>query len=86
MFLTEARVLHRHLDTVLITGVLTISILVPALVLVPDDGLDGATVAFVVGNLLAATVAAGSHLLRRSTAPDVIPDTDPIQEDLVLHP
>ncbi len=86
VFLTEARVLHRHLDTVLITGVLTISILVPALVLVPDNGLDGATVAFVVGNLLAATVAAGSHLVRRSTAPDVIPDTDPIQEDLVLHP
>ncbi len=86
VFLTEARVLHRHVDTVAITGVLTVSILVPALILVPDDGLDGATVAFVVGNVLAAVVAAGCHLVRRATAPKTIPPFDPIADELALHP
>lgn len=86
VFLTEARVLHRNVDTVAITVVLTAAILVPALVLVPDDGLDGATTAFVVGNVVAATVASACHLWRRSR-PGVPPVADPtLAEDLVLHP
>lgn len=86
VFLTEARVLHRHLDTVAITGVLTLAILVPALVLVPDDGLDGATTAFVVGNVLAAAVAAGFHLAGVRRVPPVLPLAEPGEEELALHP
>ena len=78
--------LHRHLDTVAITGVLTVSILVPAVLLVPDDGLDGATVAFVVGNLLAAVVAVGCHLARRSAAPVLVPEPDAVEDEFALHP
>ena len=86
VYLTEARVLHRHLDTVVITVTLTAAILIPALILVPDDGLDGATVAFVVGNVLAASVAVGCHILRRSSTPRSIPAPDPVEEELILHP
>ncbi len=86
VFLTEARVMHRHVDTVAITVVLTTAILVPAVILVPDDGLDGATVAFVVGNVLAATVAVACHLLRRSGAAKSIPMPDPVEDELILHP
>lgn len=86
VFLTEARVLHRHVDTVVITVLLTASILVPAVILVPDDGLDGATVAFVVGNVLAAVTAWGFHLAGRRRVPKVVPATAPVEEDLALHP
>lgn len=86
VFLTEARVLHRHLDTVVITGVLTASILVPAVLLVPDEGLDGATQAFVVGNVLAAAAATGFHLLGRRRVPTVLPAGEPGEEGLALHP
>ena len=86
VFLTEARVMHRHFDTVAITVVLTTAILVPAVMLVPDEGLDGATTAFVVGNALAAAVAVGCHLVRRMSAPGSVPKPDPVQEELVLHP
>jgi O-antigen/teichoic acid export membrane protein len=86
VFLTEARVLHRHLDTVAITVLLTISILVPALVLVPDDGLDGATIAFAVGNTLTAVVAWGFHLAGRRRVPAIVPGAEPVEEDLALHP
>jgi O-antigen/teichoic acid export membrane protein len=86
VFLTEARVLHRHLDTVAITGVLTISILVPAVVFVPEDGLDGATLAFVVGNVVAAAVASGFHVAGRRRMPEVLPGIEHGEEDLALHP
>lgn len=86
VFLTEARVLHRHLDTVAITGVLTISILVPAIVFVPDDGLDGATKAFVVGNVLAAVVAIGFHIRGRNRIPVHLPEPEPGEDELALHP
>lgn len=87
VFLTEARVLHRHVATVLITGALTASILVPAVLLVPDEGLDGATRAFVIGNVLAAAVATGAHLTGRGRQPDRIPPGDPVIEDVAgLHP
>jgi O-antigen/teichoic acid export membrane protein len=62
LYLTEARVLHRHVTTVAITATLTIAILVPAVILVPRDGLDGATSAFLLGNVLAGVVAFIAHL------------------------
>ncbi len=86
VFLTEARVLHRHVATVAITGALTVAILAPALVLVPDDGLDGATRAFLLGNLVAAAVAVGSHLVLRRRHRQVLTDVDPVTDDLALHP
>ncbi|MEO6988205.1 MAG: hypothetical protein ABI239_06100, partial [Aquihabitans sp.] len=59
LLLTEARVMHRHISTVVIT--LTLAIVVPALILVPGSaaghGLDGASAAWLVGNVVAAIVA-----------------------------
>ena len=86
MYLTEVRVLHRHIPTVAITGVLTVSILVPALVLVPEQGIDGATKAFLVGNVVAAAVALLCHRLARRQSFDVVPEPGAIQDGLVLHP
>jgi len=77
VYLTEARVRHRSGATVLITAVLSVSILVPALVLVPADGIDGAATAFLAGNIVAALVALGVHLQGRSTAGGVIPAASP---------
>jgi O-antigen/teichoic acid export membrane protein len=61
LLLTEARVLHRNVATVVITVTLTLSIIVPALILVPEDGpkggLDGASAAWLIGNAFAAVVA-----------------------------
>jgi hypothetical protein len=42
---------------VAITAALTIGIVGPALVLVPDQGLDGASKAWLAGNVAAAVVA-----------------------------
>ena len=77
MYLTEARVRHRSGATVLITVVLSVAILVPALVLVPEDGIDGAATAFLVGNLIAAVVALGTHIQGRRTAEGPIPVASP---------
>jgi O-antigen/teichoic acid export membrane protein len=61
LLLTEARVLHRNVATVIITITLTLSIIVPALILVPESGpkggLDGASAAWLIGNVFAAIVA-----------------------------
>ena len=86
VYLTEARVLHRHRDTVAISLVLTTAILLPALVLVPDDGIDGAGQAFLAGNAVAAAVAVVTHRLLHRRVPRVVPDPEPLQEDLALHP
>ena len=86
VYLTEARVLHRHLATVTITGVLTAAILVPALILVPDDGIDGATRAFLVGNVAAAVVALISHRLIQRRAVVVVPEPGAVEDGLALHP
>ena len=86
VYLTEARVLHRHVPTVAITGVLTVSILVPALLLVPDDGIDGATRAFLLGNVAAAVVALVYHRVARRHSFDVVPQAGPVEDGLVLHP
>jgi O-antigen/teichoic acid export membrane protein len=86
VYLTEARVMYRHIPTVAITGVLTLAILVPALVLVPDEGIDGATKAFLVGNVAAAAVALVSHRLARRHSNDVVPEPGSVEDGLVLHP
>ena len=77
VYLTEARVRHRSAATVLITCVLSLAILVPALVLVPEDGIDGAAIAFLGGNIIAAIVALGTHIQGRSTADGPIPLASP---------
>jgi O-antigen/teichoic acid export membrane protein len=70
--LTEARVRHRSVVTVLITVVLTVSIIVPALILVPGTGaghgLDGAAKAWLFGNIFAAVVAVIVSRVRRPQA------------------
>ena len=77
VYLTEARVRHRSAATVLITVVLSTAILVPALILVPEDGIEGAATAFLFGNIVAAVVALGAHLQIRRTAAAPIPATSP---------
>jgi len=77
VYLTEARVRHRSGATVLITAVLSLAILVPALVLVPQEGISGAATAFLVGNIIAAIVAVGIHVQGRSTADAVVSATSP---------
>ncbi|MCU1371484.1 MAG: hypothetical protein JWO77_2678 [Ilumatobacteraceae bacterium] len=72
LLLTEARVLHRNVATVVITITLTLSIIVPALILVPESGtkggLDGASAAWLIGNAFAAVVAiVVTAISRRST-------------------
>ena len=70
LLLTEARVLHRHVATVVITVTLTLSIIVPALALVPERELDGASAAWLLGNLFAAVVAVGVTVVSRRLAPE----------------
>ncbi len=65
LYLSEARILHRHVATVTITGVLTAAILAPAALLVPGDGIDGASRAWLIGNLAAAAVAVVAIQLSR---------------------
>ena len=77
VYLTEARVRHRTGATVTITAVLSLAILVPALVLVPDHGLDGAASAFLGGNIVAALVAVLVHLSGRQGAGDPVPSHSP---------
>ncbi len=72
LYLTEARVMHRHASTVIITTTLTVSIIVPALILVPENGprggLDGASAAWLVGNVFAAVVAIVVTAVSRRTS------------------
>ena len=74
LLLTEARVMHRHVATVTITVTLTMAIIVPALVLVPGTGeghgLDGASAAWLVGNVIAAVVAIVVTIVSRRREPD----------------
>jgi len=54
--LAEMRVRHSHAGTTAITAVFAAGVLLPALVLVPQDGLDGAVAAWLGGNVAAAAV------------------------------
>lgn len=87
MELTEARVRHRSVVTVLITVVLTAAIIVPALILVPGDGsghgLDGAAQSWLLGNLVAAAVAVVVSRWRRSDRESVVL-ADPVMEAAIL--
>ncbi len=80
LYLAEARVMHRHASTVIITLGLTLAIVVPALILVPRDGLDGASRAWLVGNLIAAAVAIVVTWAGRRTTGDrsVAAELDPL--------
>lgn len=69
VYLTEARVRHRHGATVLITTTLTVVTLALALALVPDHGLSGARDAFIAGNIAAAVVGVAAHLTGRDAEP-----------------
>ena len=60
---------------------LSVAIVVPALVLVPDHGLDGAVIAFLGGNLVAAAVAVAAHQ-RGLAAADEDPLVPPAHEHL----
>jgi O-antigen/teichoic acid export membrane protein len=83
VYLTEARVRHRTAGTVTITMVLSVAILGPALVLVPEHGLDGAATAFLGGNIVAAVVAILVHWSGRATSDELIPahDADTLEPD-----
>ena len=73
LYLSEARILHRHVATVAITVTLTLAIIGPALVLVPDRGIEGAADAWLGGNVVAAVVAVALTFMsrRRSNGPVV---------------
>lgn len=83
VYLTEARVRQRSAATVSITLALTVAILGPALVLVPNRGLDGAAFAFLAGNVVAALVAIGVHVSGRAIyqRPVEAPTTASIEAD-----
>ena len=74
LYLTEARVMHRHASTVIITVTLTLAIIVPALLLVPGTGkghgLEGASTSWLVGNVFAAIVATVVTWVGRRTTAD----------------
>ncbi len=83
LLLSEVRILHRHVATVAITLGLTVAIVVPALLLVPEGGLtpsgiDGAAMSWLIGNLVAAVVAVVASRLShaRSVADHVDDDPD----------
>jgi len=73
LYLTEARVLHRHAVTVAITLTLTVAIIVPALILVPgsgpNHGIEGAKDAWLYGNIIAAVVASVLTFVSRRRNP-----------------
>ena len=85
LLLTEARVQHRNGATVIITTVLTVAIVVPALVLVPragpNGGINGASRAWLLGNVVAALVAIVVTAVSRrqaSARPTGAPHLDPV--------
>ena len=63
--LAELRVRGSHVGTALVTGVFAAGVLLPALVLVPDDGLDGAVTTWLIGNLARPCWAVSPHGSRR---------------------
>lgn len=77
LLLSEVRILHRHAATVVITLGLTAAIVVPALLLVPDDGIDGASLSWFVGNLVAAAIAIVATVVSRARVAAGAPVEDP---------
>lgn len=78
LLLSEVRILHRHAATVAITLGLTTAIVVPALILVPDQGVDGASVSWFIGNLVAAGIALVAVQVSRSRVAAGAPVDDPL--------
>jgi O-antigen/teichoic acid export membrane protein len=56
--LSELRVRASHVGTAFVTVTFAAGVLLPALVLVPDHGADGAVTAWLFGNVAAAVVGA----------------------------
>jgi len=87
LLLSEVRILHRHAATVAITLALTAAIVIPALLLVPDegltpDGIDGASISWLIGNLVAAGVAVvASRISHARGAADPGRDDDPALDE-----
>jgi len=83
LLLSEVRILHRHQSTVAITVTLTAAIVIPAVLLVPEgglgpDGIDGASVSWFIGNMIAAGVAVvASAASRARLEADPSLDDDP---------
>jgi O-antigen/teichoic acid export membrane protein len=71
VLVNEARLRHDHARTVAITAVLAAAILVPAFLLVPRSGVDGAVTAWLGGHLVAAAFAVAVRRLRRPAAAPV---------------
>ena len=85
VYLTEARVRHFSGATIAITATLTVCILGPALLLVPDHGMDGAAWAFLGGNLAAAAVAFVTHRIGTASYPEpAAAEHEAIEADEVL--
>jgi O-antigen/teichoic acid export membrane protein len=63
--LSEARLRRDQVTTMAITATLGVTVLVPALTLVPDRGASAAVAAWVGGNVAAALVAGAAHLRGR---------------------
>lgn len=76
VLLTEARIEHDHTNTVAITVCLGFSTLLPAMLLVPDSGIDGAVAAWLGGNLLTAAVAVAGAMVRARSARSVVTMSD----------
>ncbi|HEV7720289.1 MAG TPA: lipopolysaccharide biosynthesis protein [Iamia sp.] len=87
LLLSEVRILHRHAATVSITLGLTAAIVIPALLLVPEgglgpDGIDGASISWLIGNLVAAGVAVvASRISHARGVADPQLDDDPTLDD-----
>ena len=82
--LAELRVRGSHLGTAAVTVTFAVGVLLPALVLVPDDGADGAVVAWLIGNVAAAVVGAvAAAVTRRERSGAIWMDSvGPIRKDL----
>ncbi|QYG94945.1 lipopolysaccharide biosynthesis protein [Iamia sp. SCSIO 61187] len=87
LLLSEVRILHRHSATVAITLALTAAIVIPALLLVPEgglspDGIDGASISWLIGNVVAAVVAiAASRISHARGQADPTVDDDPALDE-----
>jgi len=69
--LARARVREDSVATMAITGAFALATLVPALLLVPSEGARGATVAWLIGNMVAAAVALATLAHRPEQNPRV---------------
>lgn len=74
--LARARVEQRSLATMAITTTFALGVLVPAMVLTADGGVDGAARAWLIGNVAAVAVAASVVHRRGHATPTILLATD----------